>query len=214
VAAAIEVLDETGVSGLSMRRVAQHLGTGAASLYAHVSSKEELLELVFDELVGRVRLPEPDPHTWREQIHQMAGDLRQILLSHRDVALAGLGTVPTTPNVLRAAEVFAGVMRAGGLSNRVLALGLDQILLFIAGSAFEDSLYESSGMTPDEIARYFDEVHTFYERLPADRFPVLASIAADMTGPDDVERFKFGLDAMLSGFEAMGRAVVRTPRGS
>ncbi|HTU94192.1 MAG TPA: TetR/AcrR family transcriptional regulator C-terminal domain-containing protein [Solirubrobacteraceae bacterium] len=207
VAAAIEVLDETGVSGLSMRGVAQQLGTGAASLYAHVSSKDELLELVFDELVGRVALPEPDPERWRDQLRQMAVDMRQILISHRDVALAGLGRVPASPKVLEAAEVVVAVMRAGGLSDRVLALGLDQLLLFIAASAFEDSLYEARGLTPEELAGYFDEVHAFYQRLPVDRFPVLASIADPMTGPDGDERFAFGLDALLSGFEAMSRAV-------
>jgi len=190
-----------------MRGVAQQLGTGAASLYAHVSSKDELLELVFDELVGRVALPEPDPERWRDQLRQMAVDMRQILISHRDVALAGLGRVPASPKVLEAAEVVVAVMRAGGLSDRVLALGLDQLLLFIAASAFEDSLYEARGLTPEELAGYFDEVHAFYQRLPVDRFPVLASIADPMTGPDGDERFAFGLDALLSGFEAMSRAV-------
>ena len=79
-AAAIEVLDEAGVVGLSMRRVADQLGTGAASLYAHVSGKDELLELVFDELVGQVPLPEPDPTIWREQVRQMLRDLRAVLI--------------------------------------------------------------------------------------------------------------------------------------
>jgi AcrR family transcriptional regulator len=207
VAAAIEVLDETGVSGLSMRGVAERLGTGAASLYAHVSGKEELLELVFDELVGRVPLPEPDPARWREQILQMASDMRQILISHRDVALAGLGRIPSSPNVLKAAEVVTAVMRLGGLSDRVIALGLDQLMLYIEASAFEDSLYDARGLTPDELAQYFDDVHTFYQRLPVDRFPVLASLADPMTGPDGEERFVFGMEAMLSGFEAMSRAV-------
>ena len=59
VAAAIEVLDEGGMAGLSMRRVAQRLGTGAASLYAHVSGREELLELVVDELVARCHCRSP-----------------------------------------------------------------------------------------------------------------------------------------------------------
>ncbi|HEX3689801.1 MAG TPA: TetR/AcrR family transcriptional regulator C-terminal domain-containing protein [Solirubrobacteraceae bacterium] len=207
VAAAIEVLDETGVSGLSMRGVAHQLGTGAASLYAHVSDKDELLELVFDELVGRVPLPEPDPARWREQIHEMAGDLRQILISHRDVALAGLGRIPSSPKVLEAAEVVVAVMRAGGLSDRVIALGLDQLMLLIEASAFEDSLYEARGLPPEELAQYFDEVHTFYQRLPVDRFPVLASLADPMTGPDGDERFAFGIDALLSGFQAMSRRV-------
>ena len=49
------------MAGLSMRKVAQRLNTGAASLYAYVSGKDELLELVFDELIGQVPLPEPDP---------------------------------------------------------------------------------------------------------------------------------------------------------
>jgi AcrR family transcriptional regulator len=207
VAAAIEVLDETGVSGLSMRGVAQQLGTGAASLYAHVSGKDELLELVFDELVGRVPLPEPDPARWREQMHEMASDLRQILISHRDVALAGLGRIPSSPNVLAAAEVVTAVMRAGGLSDRVIALGLDQLMLYVEASAFEDSLYDARGLTPEELAQYFDDVHTFYQRLPVDRFPVLASLADPMTGPDGDERFTFGMEAMLRGFEAMSRTV-------
>src|SRR5215472_2865204 len=61
VAAAMGVLDESGVAGLSMRKVADRLGTGAASLYAYVSGRDELLELVFDELIGRVPRPDPDP---------------------------------------------------------------------------------------------------------------------------------------------------------
>jgi len=41
--------------------------------------------------------------------------------------------------------------------------------------------------------------------LPADRSPVLASIAADMTGPDDIEGFAFGLTALIAGAEAASR---------
>src|ERR1700722_16141027 len=91
VEAAIAVLDESGMSGLSMRGVAQKLGAGVASLYGHVSGREELLELVFDDLVGQVPLPTPDPDRWREQVTEMLGALRRVLMSHRDAALAGLG---------------------------------------------------------------------------------------------------------------------------
>src|SRR5215469_10972581 len=104
VAAAIEVIDEAGVTGLSMRRVAEHLGTGAASLYAHVSGKDELLELVYDELVGQVPLEQPDPARWREQVHAMMRGLRDILAAHADAALAGLGRIPTSPQTLAASE--------------------------------------------------------------------------------------------------------------
>src|SRR5580704_17967064 len=107
VSAAIEVLDEAGVAGLSMRRVAEQLGTGVASLYAHVSGKDELLELVYDELVGQVPLEQPDPARWREQVHQMMRGLRDILAEHADAALAGLGRIPTSPQTLTATEALA-----------------------------------------------------------------------------------------------------------
>jgi AcrR family transcriptional regulator len=203
VAAAIEVLDEAGVAGLSMRRVADQLGTGAASLYAHVSGKDELLELVFDELVGQVPLPEPDPKIWRDQVRQMARDLRAILIAHRDAALAGLGRIPTSPKTLAAAETLAATLRAGGLSDRAIGLGLDQLTLYVAADAFETGLMEHGWMTPEDVQRYYDDVHSFYLRLPADRFPVLASVAEDITGPDGDERFEFGLDVLIAGLVAL-----------
>ena len=121
-------------------------------------------------LAVAVALPEPEPRIWREQVHQMTRDLHDILASHRDAALAGLGRIPTSPNSLRAAEALTAVLRAGGLSDRVTALGLDALVLFVAASAFEQGLMDHSGMTPEEIASYFAQVHAFYDRLPADLF--------------------------------------------
>lgn len=204
VAAAIEVLDEAGFAGLSMRRVADRLGTGAASLYAHVSGREELLELVFDALVGQVKLEEPDPGRWREQVHRMMRDFRDILASHTDAALAGLGRVPTSPQTLAAAEVLTGVLRAGGLSDRIIALGFDQLLLYVSASAYELGLYRRAD--PAELERYFTGVHAFYASLPPDRYPVLAAIAPAMTGADGDERFEFGLNVLIAGLEAASAA--------
>ena len=58
---ALRIIDEEGIDGLSMRRIAEELDTGPASLYAHVSGKEELLDLVLDRVIGEIELPEPDP---------------------------------------------------------------------------------------------------------------------------------------------------------
>jgi AcrR family transcriptional regulator len=205
VTAAIAELDESGVAGLSMRRVADRLGTGAASLYAYVSGRDELLELVFDELIGRVPLPEPDPKRWREQVHEGLGDLLGVLTSHRDAALAGLGRIPTSPKALAGADALAGVLRAGGLSDRTVALGLDQLLLYVCACAFERGLLEHSGMTQAEIDEYFAEIDRFYAALPAARFPVLASIGEEMAAYDGDARFSFGLDVLLAGLEAVDR---------
>jgi hypothetical protein len=133
-------------------------------------------------------------------------DLYDVLVSHRDAALAGLGRIPTSPQTLTAAETLVAVLRVGGLSDRVIALGLDQLILYVSASAFEAGLLEHGGMSAVEIERYFAEVHAFYEALPAQRFPVLASVAPDMTEADGDERFAFGVDVLIAGLEAISAA--------
>jgi AcrR family transcriptional regulator len=193
------------VAGLSMRRVAEHLGAGVASIYAHVSGKDELLELVFDALVGQVPLEEPDPRRWREQVHRMLWDLRNILASHTDAALAGLGRLPTSPQTLAAAETLAATLRAGGLPDRVIALGIDQLMLYVSACAFEAGLFQRGGLSPEQLERYFADAHAFYAALPVDRFPVLTAVAPDMFGHEADERFEFGIRVLLAGLEDIGR---------
>src|SRR5207247_9642587 len=67
VEAALHVLDREGLDGLSMRRVAEELGTGAASLYWHVRNKDELIQLLSERLAAEIELPAPDPSRWQEQ---------------------------------------------------------------------------------------------------------------------------------------------------
>ena len=71
VEAALGLLEREGLQGVSMRKLAQELGTGAASLYWHVGDKEELLSLLLDRIVGESELPEPDPEHWQEQVKEM-----------------------------------------------------------------------------------------------------------------------------------------------
>src|SRR5579875_2585707 len=62
--AALRVLDAEGMDGLSMRRVGEELGAGAASIYWHVQNKDELLQLVFERVISEIELPVPDPSRW------------------------------------------------------------------------------------------------------------------------------------------------------
>ena len=96
VAAAGTILDEFGLSDLSMRRVADVLGVQAGALYYHVPNKQSLLSAVADEIL----LDVPAAHS----IEQWALGYRKVLLAHRDAAelvassrALGLGSVdPTT----------------------------------------------------------------------------------------------------------------------
>src|SRR5437588_12377503 len=81
-AAALEIVDREGLDALTMRTVARSMGTGAASLYAHVASKEELLELVVERVIAEVQMPgEPDPERWQEQLKEGARAIRAVFRS-------------------------------------------------------------------------------------------------------------------------------------
>src|ERR1700752_4293361 len=64
---ALGIARAEGFDAVSTRRIAQALGTGPASLYAHVTGKNQLGELMLDRILRDVPLPHPDPARWMEQ---------------------------------------------------------------------------------------------------------------------------------------------------
>ncbi|CAM5467754.1 TetR family transcriptional regulator [Streptomyces spiroverticillatus] len=53
-AAAVQLADREGLAAVSMRQVAQALGTGQASLYRYVAGRDDLLDLMADAVVAEV----------------------------------------------------------------------------------------------------------------------------------------------------------------
>lgn len=69
VSEAIRLLDDKGIEALSMRSLGTRLGAGATSLYRHVANKDELIELVVDEVYGEMQVPDADdPAAWRAAV--------------------------------------------------------------------------------------------------------------------------------------------------
>src|SRR5579875_291805 len=154
--AALEIVDREGLDALTMRTVAHALGTGPASLYAYVGSKEELVELVVERVIGEVRIGgEPDPARWSDQLKETAREMRRVFASHGDLARASFGRIPVGENALRGGEWMMAVMRAGGLSDRVTALSVDLLSLYVMGVAYEDGL--SRGTEPEQVADFIDQ---------------------------------------------------------
>src|SRR5215212_6036488 len=119
VEAALALLERDGITGLSMRKLAQELGTGAASLYWHVGDKEELLSLLLDRIVGEAELPEPDPDNWQGTVKELARAARRHLSQRRDAAQLSLGRVPAGPHSLPILERNLAVLAASKLPPHV-----------------------------------------------------------------------------------------------
>src|ERR1700761_643123 len=70
---ALKIADSEGFEGLSMRRVAEELGAGTMTLYYYVRTKEDLLTLIVDVLMGEIcEACEPLPKAWRPALSQLA----------------------------------------------------------------------------------------------------------------------------------------------
>jgi AcrR family transcriptional regulator len=198
--AALAVLDEGGVAGLSMRAVADRLGTGPASLYAHVESKEELLGLLIDRLAGEIPRPVVGAAPWQEQLKGVIRDIRASLGAHRDLAQANLGTIPTGPHALDLMEAMMSVLRAAGIPDQVIAYAVDVLPLYATATAYEESIRAAKD---DPESDFVAELRAFFTALPADRFPSFVALAGPLTTGAGDERFEFGLDALVRGIESM-----------
>lgn len=200
VEAALRVLDAEGLDALSMRRVGDELGAGAASIYWHVRNKDELLQLVFDRVMKEAELPPPDPARWPEQLAAFAIQMRAVFGRHRDAARISLGRAPAAPTLAVLSEWLFTLLAPVGIPDQVIAYLGDLFGLYIGAFAFEEGMevgpFATGGVPPGQ---FLENVKDYIRSLPEDRFPYTRK-AADLLfsgGRDD--RFAFGLDLMIRG---------------
>lgn len=82
--AAIRVADAEGFEAVSMRRIAAELDAGTMTLYHYIRTKDELLSLIVDAVMGEVILPEDSelPSSWREAMTVIARRSRDAIRRH------------------------------------------------------------------------------------------------------------------------------------
>jgi len=200
VKAALELLDEVGFDGLTMRNLAKKLGIRAASLYWHVHSKQDLLSLLADEICAPMGRPDPTL-PWRTQLHELGNEYRRVLLAHRDAArvLASSGP-PSGPNRLRLTEIVLSILLGAGFSRQdsVYAGFLlnDYVTMFVSGET-QYANTQASSASEDSSAG----VQHWIEALPRSEYPSLIALAEYLTKPDADERFQFGTEILQDGLE-------------
>jgi AcrR family transcriptional regulator len=198
VGAAIRLLDAEGLDALSMRRIADELGTGAASLYWHVGSKDGLLDLVFDRLIGELAIPDPAPGQWREQLKDVARAQREVSLRHPYVVRISIGRIPMGPNALRYSERVLAILRAGGLPPRLAVQGSHLLIATVNGFTLDET---GVGDDPADLnsGQGSDMVHDYLASLPPQAFPTLVAMADEYGHADPDERFELLIDIFVDG---------------
>ncbi|WP_211323583.1 TetR/AcrR family transcriptional regulator [Prauserella marina] len=193
--AALTVLDRDGLAAVSMRGTAQELGTGPASLYAHVADKSELLDLLLERVFGEIALPRRIPGGWRLELRALALEIRRALTTHAGIARVAMLGAPTGPNGLRVGEAILDIMLSAGFRPRVCALTADRLVLYVAADVLDGALYPGDPAGREQVGGYL-------RNLPAERFPHTVAMADDLLAREPIERFEFGLGLMLDGLAA------------
>jgi TetR/AcrR family transcriptional regulator, tetracycline repressor protein len=169
--AALEVLDADGLDQLSMRHVARTLNTTAGALYWHVGSKDGLLDLILDRVIG-----------------------------HRDVVRLSIGRIPMGPHALRYADRVLAILRAGGLSDALAVAGQQLLISIVIGFCIDETGeggHPPAEQPPADTAATM--VRDYLAGLPADRFPNLVDLAGHHADADGDARFELLLAIFVDG---------------
>jgi TetR/AcrR family tetracycline transcriptional repressor len=201
VQAALGLLDEVGFDGLTMRSLAKKLGIKAASLYWHVRDKQDLLNLLAEEICAPMREPERTL-PWFSQLEILSNEFRQVLLAHRDAArvLASSGAV-MGPKRFRLTEIVLRTLLDAGFSHKDAAyagfLLNDYVVMFVSeetqyANAEADSASEDSSSS----------LRNWFEALSPNEYPSIITLIDYLVEPDVDERFQFGIEILRNGLEA------------
>jgi len=199
--AAFALMAREGYDSVSMRSLAKELETGPASLYAHVSSKEQLDQLVLDRIASRLETPEPDPERWQEQLKQLLRDMLRLYREHPGSARAAMATVPSMDNVFRVTDAIMAIALSGGVSPQAAAWFCDLMALYVSAIAYEESIWltrtGSGGDAPDH-EHLEEEMRETWERAGA-AYPLVRAYATELTRGTGDDRFEFGIDVLVAG---------------
>ncbi|MEU4184013.1 TetR/AcrR family transcriptional regulator, partial [Micrococcus luteus] len=117
VAAALEIADRDGLSGVTMARVAEALGGSPMSLYRHLSDKRELLDAVADLALSEVPAIAQDARPWRVRLEEFAIESRRGVLRHPALIEIHLENYVRGPGAAQVWLDCIGLLHEAGFDN-------------------------------------------------------------------------------------------------
>ncbi|WP_406005122.1 TetR/AcrR family transcriptional regulator C-terminal domain-containing protein [Streptomyces sp. NBC_00637] len=188
IGAALHVLDERGLDGLSTRAVADRLGVRMNTVLWHVKTKARMLELMADAVLARIGYDDL-PDVPLERARELTARYRRALLAHRDGAALVTGTYPAEPNTLRFADRLVDAFLQAGADERQAAWTAWTVNYFVLGLTQEEQAAPEEG--DDRLVQAVGPAA--YPALER----VLPHLRQNFEG-----RFTFGLEAILSRLPA------------
>ncbi|MFD7323316.1 TetR/AcrR family transcriptional regulator [Streptomyces sp. NPDC059875] len=200
--AALKLIDDAGIQALTLRTLAETLGSGTATLYRRFNSKDEILTLVAERILGEVRITpeELEGLPWREAVTVAADALHDTLRRHPHAIPLLASQVPVGPSGLRAREWLGGLFLRHGFSVPLTARAFTAIGHYVIGFAIQ----QHSPGTPNHEGQL--QLRGYYRSLDPATYPATTAAADELTSVTLHEEFRFGLNLLLDGLERAARA--------
>jgi AcrR family transcriptional regulator len=186
---AARIMREEGEAAVTMRRVAAESDVTAMAIYHHVGSKDELLTLVVDNVIGDAIAGAPVATDWRSSMVELACTFRAALLDNPGAGTVFLRRPILSQNLTRTTEMMFSILDEGGIQGPAVAEATDAIVLLTMGSVANDLT------RPPHVRRQL------VGRLPADEMPLLLEHIGVYSDRDGEQRFRLGLSWLLDGIE-------------
>ncbi|MEW2258729.1 TetR/AcrR family transcriptional regulator [Streptomyces sp. NPDC047869] len=208
VAAAIALADEGGLDGVSLRKVAARLNAGPMRLYGYISTKQELFDLMMDEVYAEI-LPQEQPGDWREALGTLAHRTRHAALRHEWLADLLGGRPALGPNALAVGEAtLAALESVADIDTAMRAV--ETVGAYFTGAIRREianlRAERATGLSKHDWQRASGPHLT--RMLATGRFPALAKAVYDGTDIDAEASFETGLDWVL---DAVAAKLTRPP---
>ncbi|MBP2703033.1 TetR/AcrR family transcriptional regulator C-terminal domain-containing protein [Microbispora sp. RL4-1S] len=203
VAAAVRLADEAGLDALTMKGVADRLGSySPMALYRYVHNKDGLVDLMLDSAAAEIPVPVEPGDDWRADMRTMALETRAMLGRHPWFALLVHSRPPAGPHLMRRLEFMLAVLtrQGAGVADAMTYAAL--VDRHVVGSGLQEAeearLDRRYGL--DDSARLHAAVATLHALAAADgRLPLLTGWLAAPSGAAPEAQFELGLDFILDG---------------
>jgi AcrR family transcriptional regulator len=212
--AAVRVADAEGLEAATMRRIAAEIGAGAMSLYRYVPSRDDLIELMADRLMGEIDVAGLPSGDWRADLTRYADGLRAMWLRHPWIATLHTSRPSFGPNQLLLIERVMGALDAHVSIDENLGL-MGMLNGYVEGAVRDEVSWAEevrrSGLSESEwMERSSPYVH---QLLKSGEYPIFSKIVMGARQPhlsrDD--QFRYGLERVLDCIAAALPSTVEPP---
>ncbi|MDT0352451.1 TetR/AcrR family transcriptional regulator [Pseudonocardia charpentierae] len=216
--AAIGLGDDDGLDAVTMRRVAELVGTAPMTLYTYVPGKAELLDLMLDTVYARMPRTDTAGQPWRDRAAAVAGENRVLFAAHPWAADISTGRPPLGPGQMAKYEHELRALDGLGLTDVDLDAALAHLLAFVRSHASDTAATLAARRASRMDDREWWEVNAplLARVFDPSTYPTAARVgtaAGEAHGSawDTEHAWTFGLTTVLDGLDALIRR--RNPGG-